>query len=661
MKYLKSTLIFLFCAATLSARTVIVHGDKPTNVEVNAANDLKSDILHVYPDEHITIQDCSVPVKEEYERIIILGTRHSNRLIKKIYDDKKSRLLDTDLEPETFVLQTLSGEGPQKTLYIVGADDRGTYYGVYEVSKTVLGIDALEYWTGKKPQAPQTFDIPQISSREKPPVFPRRGYFDNDNDMLANWKGRKLIVEFDIWKEMIDSLARMRYNYIDPHDLLGRAEFWTREYYINMVEYHTDLELVDKVIDYAHSKGMMVQIPMYLCWEFRHIDLDKISLSKHHNHWMDVYEYYLTKTPLAKGDMFLARPRHPIYDHPYKPEEEVKAGIEPGPLMTKMFKGLKELIDTHCPGSILVCDLWREGRPMWQNGGFDPDKKVQMLWADHYGGDFKEWPKGLKGYDFGIYIHAGVWKNHVIQDPLVHQLSAAINQAVSRGMTNNIFVNGQDFKHFILNLEACARTAWDPQGFDPDAFYTEWTSRYFGEKASSEVVKSLKLLNEAHIALHGYKEITNASVITLQSLEKGKIKISRLGDNRKTAKALKLAEESLQTAVAAASSVPEESQLVYDDQIVFPATIYLDNIRLLRAVVAYCEYVKSGGKDLSAYDTYAKAMRDALVKMRSTLDQGGKWKKWDGWTKCEHFRLHTPPPTIDQVDRIIKTYRKKVM
>ena len=81
----------------------------------------------------------------------------------------------------------------------------------------------------------------------------------------------------------------------------------------------------------------------------------------------------------------------------------------------------------------------------------------------------------------------------------------------------------------------------------------------------------------------------------------------------------------------------------------------------MRAVVAYCEYVKSGGKDLSAYDTYAKAMRDALVKMRSTLDQGGKWKKWDGWTKCEHFRLHTPPPTIDQVDRIIKTYRKKVM
>jgi len=52
-------------------------------------------------------------------------------------------------------------------------------------------------------------------------------------------------------------------------------------------------------------------------------------------------------------------------------------------------------------------------------------------------------------------------------------------------------------------------------------------------------------------------------------------------------------------------------------------------------------------------------MKDALAKMRTSLDQGSKWKKWDGWTKCENFRVFTPPPAIEQVDKIIETYRKK--
>jgi hypothetical protein len=630
MKNLLLITSLLFSALGLNAQTIILYGEKATAVEKNAANDLKSDILHTYPYEEVKVQKSTAQLKGDYERIIIIGTKQSNKLIQKISTENQSKLLQDSLESETFVLQTLPFSENKSTnaLYIVGADDRGTYYGIYEFSRKVLGIDALEYWTGKKPEAPEKFNISEMSFREKPPVFPMRGYFDNDNDMLANWKGKKLIVELDTWQKIINSLARLRYNYIDPHDLLGRPEFWVWDYYKNMTEYHTDLELVNQVIDYAHSKGMMVQIPMYLGWEFHHIDFDKICLTQHHDHWMKVYEYYLTKTPFAKGDIFLARPRHPIYDYGYSCEEEKKAEIKVGPLMEKMFKGLQDLLSKYQPEAILVCDLWREGRPMWQNGEFAPDKNIQMLWADYYGGDFREWPQDHKGYDFGIYVHAGIWLNHVIQDPLVHQISTAINEAVDRGMTNNIFVNGQDFKHFILNLEVCARLAWDPKGFYPEAFYTEWTSRYFGEKASPFVVNSLKLLNEAHNMLAGYKDITTFSVTTLNNLEKGELKLS--GDKKKTLGALGLAETSLETAITATALVPEESQLVYDDQIVFPATIYLDNIRLLKAVTLYTEFLQSGIKDKTIYDNYAKNMKDALVKMRTTLDQGSNWKKWDG-------------------------------
>jgi len=660
MKNLIFTILLIITATALNAQTFILYGDKASDVELNAANDLKVDILKVYPNESVNIQNAKKSVKGNYDKIIVLGTRKSSILIENYYTACQNRILETKLEPETFILKTnsTSKDNSSKMLYIIGADDMGTYYGVYEFSAKILGIDALEYWTGKQPDAPDEFEIPEMSFREKPPVFPLRGYFDNDNDMLANWKGRKLIVEFDIWKEMINSLARLRYNYIDPFDLLGRPEYYKGDYYYynEMTEYHTDLALVDSVIDHIHSKGMKVQIPMYLGWEFHHIDFDKLCLSKHHDHWMEVYEYYLTKTPFAKGDIYLSRPRHPIYDYGYYCEEEEKAGIKTGPLMTKMFKGLQELINKYRPGATLVCDLWREGRPMWKSGEFAPDKDILMLWADYYGGDFREWPEDKKGYDFGIYVHAGIWLNHVMQDPLVHQISSAVNEAVDRGMTNNIFVNGQDFKHFILNLEVCSRLAWDPKGFDPDEFYKEWTSRYFGEKASPLIIKSLKLLNEAHTALAGYKDITTASVITLKSIKKGEFVSSC--DILRTLKAIGLAKASLETAITAASLVPEESQLVYDDQIVFPATIYYDNFVLLETVTQYCEFLQSGINDRKTYDNYANSMRDALIKMRNTLDEGSKWKKWDGWTKCENFRVYTPPPKIEQVDEIIAKYRK---
>ncbi|MEM6966697.1 MAG: hypothetical protein AAF573_18175, partial [Bacteroidota bacterium] len=336
MKKLLLIVTIFFSLIVVNAQTLILYGEKASLVEQNAANDLKSDILHVYPKEEVIVKKCTTPLKNNYKRVIVIGTKQSNKVIRELYSKKQIELLENELEPETFVLQTLPSNDfiPVKALYIIGADDRGIYYGTYEFSEKVLGIDALEYWTGKKAQGPAKFNIPELSFREKPPVFPMRGYFDNDNDMLANWKDRKLIVEFDTWKEIINSLARLRYNYIDAHDLLGRPEFWVWDYYKNMTEYHTDLELVDKVFDYIHSKGMMIQIPMYLGWEFKHIDFDKICLTEHHNHWMEVYEYYLTQSPFGKGDIFLARPRHPIYDYAYSCEKEDQAGIKPGPLMT---------------------------------------------------------------------------------------------------------------------------------------------------------------------------------------------------------------------------------------------------------------------------------------------------------------------------------------
>ena len=104
-----------------------------------------------------------------------------------------------------------------------------------------------------------------------------------------------------------------------------------------MTDYKTDLELVEKIIDYAHSKAIMIQVPMYLGWEFYHITDKEVCLSENYDRWMEVYDYYLKNSPLGKADLFLQRPRHPFWDIGYNCNAEKRKGIKTGPLMTKMF------------------------------------------------------------------------------------------------------------------------------------------------------------------------------------------------------------------------------------------------------------------------------------------------------------------------------------
>ncbi len=638
----------------MCAQTIIFYGDRATPVQKNAALDLAADLRRVSTNKIEVAAYSAEKVSSGSQQMIFVGSPDTHAGIRELAREGQLSISPNDPAPEAFLLQSIP-DFPRKgatVLVITANDDRGTLYGAYEFSRRFLGIDPWEYWTGKHPAKLGQFVLPTVSFREKPPVFALRGYFDNDDDLIANFSGRKLIIEFDLWKEMINSLARMRYNYIDLHDTFGRAEFWNWDYYRNIVRYHTDLNLIDRIIDYAHSKGMLVQAPMYLGWEFYHLDYDQICLSRYFDRWMVVYKYYLTETPLGKCDLFLQRPRDPWWDTAYRCPEETQAGIKPGPLMTQIFNGLLELVNTYRPGGKVICDLWAEGRAMWRAGEFNPDSSIDMLWADAGYGSYNEWPADFKGHRFGIYIHAGFWLNNVVQDPYPEVIQNSTRQAVARGLTHNYFVNGQNFKNFILNLEACAHAAWDPKGFDAETFYLEWAGRYFGRQAAPQIVESLKLLHKAHEPIGGFAKLMGYTVRLLNDLKEGKFKHT---DSKSIENALKLANQSLNLAKKAGEHVSKEAALVYDDQVLFPETIFLLNLQLSLSVAALMN-TAANIVDSTLTDAERRAAiqkipsleneaQTHLRNLRQTLVRGSKWKKWAGWYDPTHFRVFTPPPT----------------
>ena len=581
------------------------------------------------------------------------------------YDNFKQK--SRSLHPESFIVLSVENIDGTHAYVIAGGGPRGLFYGAYHFANRFLGVQPAAYWLVPEMERTKIKIFPAVNYeyRESPPAVPLRGYFDNDSDMLANWyredlgvKNRRLVIEAETWRDMIDSLSRLRYNFIDIHDTLGRTEFFAWDYYKNKFPgYRADPGLIKEVIDYAHKKSMLVQVPLYLGWEFLrkksdapwrpgHLRSDDLCYSKSAKRWHQVLNYMLDSehSPVRDADIFLQRPRHAYLDHPYRACE----GEEVGAVMTEWVNHLHRTIKKYNPDARLVIDLWHEGKQLWQSGRFRPNDSITMVWADSINGDLGSVPASLDGYKFGLYLHAGVWLNHVVQDPTPMKLAKAISLGTSNGMNEYLLVNGQDFKHFLLNLEASSRAAWNPDTFDSESFKHNWAERYFGKQLAGSALRSLDHLRGAHEAAAdygldygGYQLVTSK----INGLLRGRAVHQLSGRSRmlkKAGAALNVANDAL----SSATSVSRKYRLVFDDQIRFPADIYYTNVRLLDSLVGLVRATNADSKSICQ-------MRGEVISQAKLnwqlLARGSLWRKWHGWTSPLNFRVFTPPMPIAEL------------
>jgi hypothetical protein len=219
-------------------------------------------------------------------------------------------------------------------------------------------------------------------------------------------------------------------------------------------------------------------------------------------------------------------------------------------------------------------------------------------------------------------------------------------------MTTNFLVNGQTFKNFLLNLTACAMCAWDPVSFDPDAFYKQWTTRYFGENVSADAVKILKLTYDANQPIGGFRNTMNTSVQLLNKIERKEYEHVSTG---KVDSSLMPAEQAMKLSKQLLSKVNADKRLSYIDQVAHPSEIFYLDLKFLQSVVLLNNAL-TDKSDKAIIQQKATAMRNALVVLRNKLTAGSGWAKWKDFYKPENFRIHTPPPTIEMVDKMIERF-----
>ena len=470
---------------------------------------------------------------------------------------------------------------------------------------------------------------------------------------------------------MIDALVRMRYNGIELFDMLGRPEFFLRPSYQKIrPDYDVDIKYIERMVDYAQAKGMQVQIAMGLGYKIKPLDPKYSNCwTKHKNKWLDVWKYYLTETPIGKANIFSFRPRNQIWDWEYKSD----CGEDETEIFNEVAVSLDSLLTIHNPTAIKVLTCYSSGMDMFNNG-LNPPKDWIVVWSDDGFADFKQYPKSTKGYQFGTYMHAGFWKNHTVSHPYPEKIDSIMKKMfVEYQATAYCEVNGQQFRPFLLNLEAFSEVCRDPENFTGKGFYNEWASRYFPADQRATIIEIMQLWNKASFNRSGYVqhlwEIREAiSYLSMLPIERpGKTPTAyeaRRVDNdlENLQKRLRLLG---QVHEKATEILPKtEDSFFFHDQVYLPVQLYMDLLNFedllhqLYSVKQEYEEEPSDALRQSAMDLLASTRKQLELVYHNRM-KGDKNPRWKGWYNPAQRRPNNGFPTVKMLDEIERAIKDK--
>lgn len=650
----------------------IVIGENASTAEVLTTNHLKRD-LELISGKSVTVIDSKKSIPEN-GLIYVVGTPGSNPVIAGLINTNVLVLTENFPGKRGGIWSKVNLTDGKEAIILAGSDLQGAQYAVYEYSHKVLGIDPLEYWTGKLPDSGKHFNPYNFSNRViAPPEIPILCYFENDVDELANLRTPLLEYDWESYTEMINALVRLKYNAIHLFDMLGRPEFFQREPYQKIrPDYDVRLSYIDSLINYAHDMGMMVAIDLSLGYKIKPMAQQKADCWKNNKQeWISTWKYYFEETPIKKADIFSMRPRNQVWDWEYKSS----CGEDKTEVFNEVYKVLGELIDHYKPNAIKIATCYADGMEIFNND-FAPPKDWIISWSDDGWGGFSSLPAQTKGYKFGTYMHAGFWKNHTVHDPYPEKIDTVMKMMVNKYQATHFWeINGQQFRPFLLNIEAFSAAASNPETFDGEAFYKEWTERYFGEKAAGFAVNSMKKLHAAQFDKVSYvqhlaeiKWVIAYLVNSNQPNTENQTETDNYERVSNNFEHVKIRHEILQQALAEAENGKEflaSNNAFYHDYILLPVNLYLD---LLTFEISLNEmaFLKKSYEETGDKSKIQQAVQ-LIVKARSDLEtvysrslEGDKNPRWKGWYDPAKRRPNNGFPTQEMLNEIEANLKNKL-
>lgn len=152
---------------------------------------------------------------------IIVGTIGESPLVDAIIKSKKIDVSDIEGKWEAFKTVVLDNptSGVDKALVIIGADKRGSIYGIYDISEQI-GVSPWYYWADVPTDRQDAIYAINTVRTQGPSSVKYRGIFLNDEQpALTNWNLEKYdgkLFDSRFYKTVFELLLRLRANFLWP-------------------------------------------------------------------------------------------------------------------------------------------------------------------------------------------------------------------------------------------------------------------------------------------------------------------------------------------------------------------------------------------------------------------------------------------------------------
>jgi hypothetical protein len=463
---------------------------------IRAVGDLRADIERVSgvrPDVSPAIPPADV---------VLVGTIGRSPLIDQLLAGGRLDARGVAGQWETSLLQVVADPFPgvPSALVIAGSDQRGTIFGVYEVSKSI-GVSPWYWWDDLPSRHQDELYVLPGTHTLGPPAVKYRGFFINDeNPVLGTWApntfgpglapGHPGGFNRHFYAKVFETMLRLKANYLWP-------AVWGRAFAEDDPANHATAKEYGIVMGTSHEAPMMRGIEEWNRhavpghdpyggtgeWSFRR------NAGAIKAYWTDGirrmvdegFEGVVTLGMRGTGDVSL-------------PDGD---GID---LMRDIIAAERDILATVTGADITtipqVWTLYKEVQRYWDKGLRVPDDVTVVFTDDNWSNLRKVPDPALPAHPggYGLYYHfdyVGGGRNYKWVDTAsLPNVRDQLHQAYAYGISRLWVVNVGDLKGNELPLQFFLDYAWDPDRWSIERL-PEWERRYAAQNFDPEVAPDI--------------------------------------------------------------------------------------------------------------------------------------------------------------------------
>jgi Glycosyl hydrolase family 115/Gylcosyl hydrolase family 115 C-terminal domain len=482
---------------------------------LRTAKDLKADVKRVSNLEPTYAYDV---IPDGATEVVLVGTLGKSPLIDSLVANKKIDVSDIAGLWETFLIEVVQNPLPgiNRALVITGSDQRGTIFGVYDVSKQI-GVSPWYYWDDVPPRKSNAIWVLPGHHTLGQPAVKYRGFFINDeNPQLGTWayntfgpspnKSYPQAFHSPMYEKVFELMLRIKANYLWP-------AVWGRAFAEDDPKNHEMAKAYGIIMGTSHEAPMMRGIEE---WNRHVVPEVTDSSGTVTTVGSDPYGgnglWRYSKNPAALKQYWTEGIKRMVTQDfegvvtlgmrgPGDVSLPVGDGID---LMKTVITDQRAILERETGKSATatpqVWTLYKEVQDYWDQGLRAPDD-VTVVWCDDNWGNIRELPKRsdlTRTGGYGLYYHfdyVGGGRNYKWVDTnslpnLWEQLNLSYNYGVSRLW----MVNVGDLKNEEHPLEFFMDYAWNPSRWTLDRLQQweeQWSAQQFGKDRATAIANVL--------------------------------------------------------------------------------------------------------------------------------------------------------------------------